>query len=104
MTDVGWCPIPDLIVTRFADDFQKLLWLTLMSPCGKSEEKRRFPRLQSAAARRPPPSPRLPPNPPEALQEPLSAAIAFHLDEVAVLQAATATTCAPALEVPIISA
>lgn len=34
MTDEGLVPDPDKIVNRFADEFDKLLWITLMSPWG----------------------------------------------------------------------
>jgi hypothetical protein len=32
ITDAGLVPDPDRIVGRFDDEFEKLLWLTLMSP------------------------------------------------------------------------
>jgi diacylglycerol O-acyltransferase len=34
ITDAGLVPDPDAIVSRFGDEFEKLLWLTLMSPWG----------------------------------------------------------------------
>jgi WS/DGAT/MGAT family acyltransferase len=35
MTDAGLVPDPDRIVGRFADEFDKLVWITLMSPWGE---------------------------------------------------------------------
>jgi WS/DGAT/MGAT family acyltransferase len=35
ITDAGLVPDPDEIVERFADEFEKLLWITLMSPWGE---------------------------------------------------------------------
>lgn len=35
ITDSGLVPDPDRIVGRFADEFDKLLWITLMSPWGE---------------------------------------------------------------------
>ena len=35
ITDEGLVPDPDAIVARFGDEFEKLLWLTLMSPWGE---------------------------------------------------------------------
>ncbi|PWB62032.1 MAG: hypothetical protein C3F16_07450, partial [Betaproteobacteria bacterium] len=32
ISDVGLVPDPDRIVARFAGEFDKLMWLTLMSP------------------------------------------------------------------------
>lgn len=34
ITDAGLVPDPDQIVGRFADEYEKLLWITLMSPWG----------------------------------------------------------------------
>ncbi|MDQ3026778.1 MAG: WS/DGAT domain-containing protein, partial [Pseudomonadota bacterium] len=34
ITDAGLVPDPDAIVGRFADEFNKLMWVTLMSPWG----------------------------------------------------------------------
>src|SRR5258705_7855022 len=34
VTDAGLVPDPDRIVGRFKDEFDKLLWITLMSPWG----------------------------------------------------------------------
>src|SRR5207253_3531271 len=34
ITDAGLVPDPDRIVSRFADEYEKLLWITLMSPWG----------------------------------------------------------------------
>lgn len=39
ITDAGLVPDPDAIVGRFADEFDKLLWITLMSPWGPAEEE-----------------------------------------------------------------
>lgn len=36
MTDAGLIPDPGRIVGRFADEFDKLLWITLMSPWGEA--------------------------------------------------------------------
>ncbi len=38
ITDEGLVPDPDAIVGRFADEFEKLLWHTLMSPWGEEVE------------------------------------------------------------------
>ena len=35
ITDAGLVPDPDSIVSRFAEEFDKLLWVTLMSPWGE---------------------------------------------------------------------
>jgi hypothetical protein len=35
ITDAGLVPDPDAIVSRFADEFEQLLWITLMSPWGE---------------------------------------------------------------------
>jgi WS/DGAT/MGAT family acyltransferase len=35
ITDAGLVPDPDAIVSRFADEFDKLMWVTLMSPWGE---------------------------------------------------------------------
>jgi hypothetical protein len=35
ITDAGLVPDPHRIVDRFADEFDKLLWITLMSPWGE---------------------------------------------------------------------
>jgi len=35
ITDAGLVPDPEAIVGRFADEFDKLLWITLMSPWGE---------------------------------------------------------------------
>ena len=35
ITDAGLVPDPDRIVGRFADEFDKLMWITLMSPWGE---------------------------------------------------------------------
>ena len=35
ITDAGLVPDPDAIVARFADEFERLLWITLMSPWGE---------------------------------------------------------------------
>jgi diacylglycerol O-acyltransferase len=35
ITDAGLVPDPDAIVSRFADEFDKLMWITLMSPWGE---------------------------------------------------------------------
>ena len=35
ITDAGLVPDPDRIVARFADEFEQLLWITLMSPWGE---------------------------------------------------------------------
>lgn len=37
ITDVGLVPDPDAIVGRFALEYEKLMWLTLMSPWGEDE-------------------------------------------------------------------
>ena len=37
ITDAGLVPDPDRIVARFADEFDKLMWLTLMSPWDEDE-------------------------------------------------------------------
>ena len=37
ITDEGLVPDPDAIVGRFADEFDKLTWITLMSPWGEPE-------------------------------------------------------------------
>jgi hypothetical protein len=34
ITDAGLVPDPHAIVSRFSDEFEKLLWITLMSPWG----------------------------------------------------------------------
>ena len=36
ITDAGLVPDPDAIVSRFADEFDKLMWITLMSPWGEA--------------------------------------------------------------------
>jgi diacylglycerol O-acyltransferase len=36
ITDAGLVPDPDAIVSRFAEEFDKLMWVTLMSPWGES--------------------------------------------------------------------
>ena len=36
MTDAGLVPDPDRIAGRFADEFDKLVWITLMSPWGET--------------------------------------------------------------------
>jgi diacylglycerol O-acyltransferase / wax synthase len=38
ITDAGLVPDPDRIVGRFADEFDKLLWITLMSPWGEVDD------------------------------------------------------------------
>jgi hypothetical protein len=37
ISDAGLVPDPDRIVARFADEFDKLMWLTLMSPWDEHE-------------------------------------------------------------------
>ncbi len=36
ITDAGLVPDPDAIVARFGDEFDKLMWITLMSPWGEA--------------------------------------------------------------------
>lgn len=52
ITDAGLVPDPDAIVARFGDEFDKLMWITLMSPWGVEA-----PPSSRAAA---PPSARIP--------------------------------------------
>jgi WS/DGAT/MGAT family acyltransferase len=60
ITDAGLVPDPDRIVSRFHDEFEKLMWLTLMSPWGEEaggaaqEEAARPAPAPAASARRPP--------------------------------------------------
>lgn len=65
MSDAGLVPDPDRIVGRFADEFDKLVWITLMSPWGEALQEPRprrsrpSPPGSRSAARRPgPPSAR----------------------------------------------
>jgi hypothetical protein len=37
ISDAGLVPDPDRIVARFADEYDKLMWLTLMSPWDEDE-------------------------------------------------------------------
>lgn len=62
ITDAGLVPDPDRIVGRFADEFDKLLWITLMSPWGESavEEVESAKRESSPAAKRRARSPKVP--------------------------------------------
>jgi WS/DGAT/MGAT family acyltransferase len=56
ITDAGLVPDPDRIVDRFDDEFDKLLWLTLMSPWGEDAIAETTP----AAARKRHPGKRAP--------------------------------------------
>ena len=47
ITDEGLVPDPDAIVARFAEEFDKLMWLTLMSPWGE-EPPEASPRAEPA--------------------------------------------------------
>jgi hypothetical protein len=38
ITDAGLVPDPDAIVSRFAEEFDKLMWITLMSPWAPNDE------------------------------------------------------------------
>jgi hypothetical protein len=38
ITDVGLVPDPNEIVGRFGDEYEKLMWLTLMSPWGQDPD------------------------------------------------------------------
>jgi diacylglycerol O-acyltransferase len=40
ITDVGLVPDPNEIVGRFGDEYEKLMWLTLMSPWGENQEEK----------------------------------------------------------------
>jgi diacylglycerol O-acyltransferase / wax synthase len=51
VTDAGLVPDPDRIVGRFAAEFEKLLWITLMSPWGDGAAARRDPPAQSRPSR-----------------------------------------------------
>ena len=63
ITDAGLVPDPDRIVGRFGDEFDKLMWLTLMSPwvedAVQEESKKPKPRKKAVATRAadPPPPP-----------------------------------------------
>lgn len=58
ITDAGLVPDPDRIVGRFAGEYEKLLWLTLMSPWG--EDLAANGPESKAAAEAPPPAPERP--------------------------------------------
>ncbi len=52
ITDAGLVPDPDAIVGRFADEFNKLMWVTLMSPWDDAAPETRPKRPAAAAASR----------------------------------------------------
>ena len=58
ITDAGLVPDPDRIVGRFADEFDKLMWITLMSPWG--EDAIEEVAAAAAPAKAGAPSPRIP--------------------------------------------
>jgi diacylglycerol O-acyltransferase / wax synthase len=62
ITDAGLVPDPDRIVGRFADEFDKLLWITLMSPWGEQmpEAGPKRPTAGVAPAKAGAQSPRIP--------------------------------------------
>jgi diacylglycerol O-acyltransferase / wax synthase len=50
ITDEGLVPDPDAIVQRFDDEFERLLWITLMSPWGEEVAEAAEPAPSSAPA------------------------------------------------------
>jgi hypothetical protein len=52
MTDAGLVPDPHRIVERFGDEFDKLLWLTLMSPWLEDEPKAKPPKAAKTVERK----------------------------------------------------
>ena len=50
ITDAGLVPDPDAIVGRFADEFNKLMWVTLMSPWGDEATPEAGPKRPTADA------------------------------------------------------
>ena len=56
ITDAGLVPDPDRIVGRFDDEFEKLLWLTLMSPWSEPEAEPERPTAGDVPARAKTPS------------------------------------------------
>jgi diacylglycerol O-acyltransferase len=61
ITDAGLVPDPDAIVERFAEEYEKLMWLTLMSPWG--EEGEEPPAPKAARKAKPKPEPKAQPEP-----------------------------------------
>jgi len=55
ITDAGLVPDPDAIVGRFAEEYEKLMWLTLMSPWGEEAEEPQAPKPARKAKPKPPP-------------------------------------------------
>jgi hypothetical protein len=60
ITDAGLVPDPDAIVSRFAEEFDKLMWITLMSPWAPNDEAERSRRRDGEDRKtkaQPPPKP-----------------------------------------------
>jgi diacylglycerol O-acyltransferase / wax synthase len=58
ITDAGLVPDPDKIVARFRDEFEKLMWITLMSPWGIGSPTTRGRDPRSAPGAPPPITPK----------------------------------------------